>query len=104
MCCTGSSSTRLVRPRRALLTRCTSFTPFRVRMTKNKLLGQHIDNMERGVVVAHCICAISRAHRFPPDPAGLYSEGAEVIKRNKEGLLTIPCLKQGFKGYNGEKR
>ena len=28
--------------------------------------------------------------QLPPDPAGLFSEGAEVIKLHIEGSLTIP--------------
>ena len=43
-----------------------------------------------GVCSVWAVCSWAGSHSPPPDPAGLLSEGAEVIKLRIEGSLTIP--------------
>ena len=40
---------------------------------------------------------VLRTRNLPPDPAGLFSEGGEVIKLHIEGSLTIPITIETLK-------
>ena len=55
--------------------------------------GQHVAPHPRMLSWQACLdvpgCAYPRNTVLPPDPAGLFSEGGEVIKLHMEGSLTI---------------